>query len=161
MLKYESLGRGGGYPPCLSWHLLILICPPLHLAFYQESTQMATCLSTWAPPTAKSLLFLDQAQGQETLPGLPCVLPPPFPQLWSRGASLSFDPPNPPGVSIIPLPRTGMGAATQETESLLKDTSVLDFMLSFFVSFKLRVMTLTMSWLAPHLPAETENMSDK
>lgn len=106
---------------------------------------MTTCLSTWAPPTAKSLLFLGQAQGQETLPGLLCVSPP-FPRSEVEvPVSLSFDPPNPAGVSIIPLPRTGMGTATQETEFLLKGTSVLDFMLSFFVSFKLRVMTLTMS----------------
>lgn len=71
--------------------------------------------------------------------------------------SLSSDPPNPPGVSVVPLPRTGMGTASQETEALLKDTSILGLMLSFFVSLKLRVMTLTE--LA--CPTPTENMSEK
>lgn len=50
-----------------------------------------------------------------------------------------------------------MGTASQEAEPLLKDTSILGLMLSFFVSLKLRVMTLT----ELTCPTPTENMSEK
>ena len=62
-----------------------------------------------------------------------CLPPPPSPGSQVQVSPFS-DPPNPPVVSIILLPRTGMGTVSEEAEPLLSNTDILGLTLSLHPS---------------------------
>lgn len=139
---------------CPYWHPLI--CPPSHVASYQESTQMATSLSALCTSLRWVSAVHRQGSGPRNCEACPVSAPSPSPGIcsylsvfWSPTPTWSFH---------FSSPQDWGGDSKSGSRAPSQGHKYLRSMLSFFVSLKLKSDGFDSELTCLHL---TESTSEK